>query len=147
MKRIFITLVVVILAVSAGVAMKGHSHGEASKRPAESEFGPGPRTSEQGLYIVTLQGAADLKPRRMQRLQFTVADAKGEAVSGATIVVDGGMPEHGHGLPTRPRVTSPLGGGWYEINGLRFNMGGWWELKLTITTAAGTDTVTFNLQL
>ena len=40
------------------------------------------------------------------------------------------MPQHGHGLPTRPRVTRSLGEGIYEIEGVRFNMGGWWGIKL-----------------
>ena len=57
------------------------------------------------------------------------------------------MPQHGHGLPTRPRVTRNLGDGVYEIEGVRFNMGGWWELKLAIDSAAGADSVTFNLNL
>jgi hypothetical protein len=30
---------------------------------------------------------------------------------------------------------------------VRFNMGGWWEFKVTIATEAGADVVTFNLQL
>jgi hypothetical protein len=57
------------------------------------------------------------------------------------------MPQHGHGLPTRPRVTRNLGDGAYEIEGVRFNMGGWWEFKLAIAGPRGTDTVTFNLDL
>ena len=69
----------------------------------------------------------------------------GVGIDRAIIAVDGGMPEHGHGLPTKPRVTRQLGGGVYEIEGVRFNMGGWWELKLSISTPDGTDHVTFNL--
>jgi hypothetical protein len=57
------------------------------------------------------------------------------------------MPQHGHGLPTRPRVTRSLGDGIYEIDGVRFNMGGWWEFKLAINAASGSDLVTFNLAL
>jgi hypothetical protein len=57
------------------------------------------------------------------------------------------MPQHGHGLPTRPRVTRNLGGGVYEIEGVRFNMGGWWEFKLAISAPGGSDRVTFNLAL
>lgn len=128
MKRIVITLVVIALAVTAVAARKGH----------DANVGPGPRTSAQGLYIVTLQGAASLKPRTTQSMQFTVVDTKGQAVSDAVITADA--------PPTRPRVTETLGGGWYEISGLRYDMGSRWELKLTITTAAGTDTVTFDLQ-
>ena len=116
-------------------------------KPAASEFGTGPRTSARGLYVATLKDADVLKPRKMYTIQVAVADAKGQPLSEATIGIGGGMPQHGHGFPTKARVTKNLGGGSYEIGGLRFNMGGWWELKLTITTPAGTDTVTFNLSL
>jgi hypothetical protein len=30
---------------------------------------------------------------------------------------------------------------------MRFNMDGWWELRLTITSAAGKDSVVFNIVL
>ena len=139
---ILATLIITVFATGAMLA-RGH----AANKPAPTEFGGGPRMSAQGLYTVTLHGIDALKPRKMQVLQFSVIGANGQAVNEATITVDGGMPQHGHGLPTRPKVTSNLGNGWYEIQGLRFNMGGWWELKLTITTPAGTDTVTFNLSL
>jgi hypothetical protein len=74
-----------------------------------------------------------------------VRDGDGRAVDEAQIAIDGGMPQHGHGLPTRPRVTRSLGGGIYEIEGVRFNMGGWWEFRLAITGVHGVDTVVFNL--
>ena len=115
--------------------------------PAVNEFGLGPRTSAGGLYTATLQPQESLKPRKLQTIQVALKDAKGQAVDGAAITVDGGMPQHGHGLPTQPRVTKALGDGVYVIEGVRFNMGGWWEFKLAITGNAGTDTVTFNLAL
>ena len=65
------------------------------------------------------------------------------ALSDAEIAVDGGMPEHGHGLPTRPRVTENLGDGRYRISGLRFTMSGNWVLVLPVRTAAVSDTLTF----
>jgi hypothetical protein len=119
----------------------------ANPRPAKSEFGLGPRASEARMYTATLVPAAPLKTRKMQTVQVTVADAQGQPVDGAAITVDGGMPQHGHGLPTRPRVTRSFGNGVYEIEGVRFNMGGWWEFTLSIATASGTDRVTFNLSL
>jgi len=116
--------------------------------PPPGEFGPGPRTSAHGLYVVTLLDATELKARRMYTLPVTVVDGKsGEPVQNATIAIAGGMPQHGHGLPTRPRITKSQTGDRYELGGLRFNMGGWWKLELTITTPAGTDTVIFNLQI
>jgi hypothetical protein len=88
-----------------------------------------------------------LKPRQMQTVLVNIADADGRAVESATLTIDGGMPEHGHGLPTRPRMTRAVSAGTYQIEGVRFNMGGWWEFKLAIAGSRGADTVTFNLDL
>ncbi|HYH10612.1 MAG TPA: cytochrome c peroxidase [Thermoanaerobaculia bacterium] len=118
-----------------------------ASRPAASEFGPGPRKSAQGLYTATLVLDETLTPRKMYTVRVSVTGANGAALPDAAIAIDGGMPQHGHGLPTRPRITRNLGEGQYEIGGLRFNMSGWWELELTITTPAGADTVTFNLDV
>ena len=122
-------------------------HGTGARRPAASEFGLGPRASAGGRYVATLEPARPLRPRQMQTVRVTVRDAEGRAIDEAQISVDGGMPQHGHGLPTRPRVTRNLGDGIYEIEGVRFNMGGWWEFRLTIGSSRGADTVTFNLAL
>lgn len=134
-------------------ALQGCSHalmmvrGTGIQRPAVSEFGPGPRTSAAGTYVATLEPAAPLRPRRLQTVQVVVRDAAGRAIEDAQIAIDGGMPQHGHGLPTRPRVTRALGDGRYEIEGVRFNMGGWWQFRLAITGALGADTITFNLAI
>lgn len=122
-------------------------HGNAVRRPAPSEFGLGPRLSATGLYVVTLEPASPLRPRQMQTLRVILRHSDGWPLDDAEIAVSGGMPQHGHGLPTRPRVTRSLGDGNYELEGVRFNMGGWWELTLAISGASGTDTVTFNLAL
>jgi hypothetical protein len=129
----------------------GHLHMMMGKsnveRPAAEEFGLGPRASTEGLYLATLEPGAPLRPREMRTIRAVVRDAEGRPVDGASIAVDGGMPQHDHGLPTRPRVTRDLGEGTYEIEGVRFNMGGWWEFKLRIGGPAGVDTVTFNLDV
>jgi hypothetical protein len=44
-------------------------------------------------------------------------------------------------------VTQALGDGQYLIEGMKFNMPGWWEIDLAIEGPAGVDTVTFNLVL
>lgn len=76
-----------------------------------------------------------------------VESADGEAVENAEIAVTGGMPEHDHGLPTRPRVTKELGGGDYLLEGLRFHMGGYWEIEVTIVSGRRSAVVTIPLQL
>lgn len=88
-----------------------------------------------------------LRINTMQRWVLHVRDSEGEPVEAATIEIDGGMPSHNHGLPTRPRVTRELGGGDYQLEGLRFHMSGYWELVITVTTKTGTSTVTLALQL
>jgi len=139
------------LAVALSMTACSHAmmmiHGTAAKRPAAGEFGLGPRTSAGGRYVATLEPATPLRPRQMQTVRVSVRDADGRAIDEARISVDGGMPQHGHGLPTRPRVTRNIGDGIYEIEGVRFNMGGWWEFKLAIAGSRGADTVTFNLDL
>jgi len=122
-------------------------HGTGATRPAAREFGLGPRTSAGGRYVATLQPAKPLRPRQMQTVRLVMRDGDGRAIDEAQITIDGGMPQHGHGLPTRPRVTRRLGDGVYEIEGVRFNMGGWWEFRLAIEGARGVDTVTFHLDL
>ena len=57
------------------------------------------------------------------------------------------MPQHGHGLPTKPRVTKRLGKGDHVVDGMKFNMGGWWVVKFAVSSAAGSDSVVFNIKL
>ena len=144
-------LVLATMAVAVSMTACSHAmmmmHGTGAKRPAASEFGLGPRASARGRYVATLEPARPLRPREMQTVRVTVRDAEGRAIDEAQISIDGGMPQHGHGLPTRPRVTRNLGDGLYEIEGVRFNMGGWWEFTLAIAGSRGADTITFNLDL
>jgi hypothetical protein len=148
-RRTVLTLATLILAATLTACSHAMMmiHGTGAKRPAASEFGQGPRSSAHGRYVATLESAGPLRPRQMHTVRVTIRDAEGHPVEAAQISVDGGMPQHGHGLPTRPRVTRTLGDGIYEIEGVRFNMAGWWEFKLAIAGPTGADTVTFNLDL
>jgi hypothetical protein len=101
--------------------------------------------SVERRYVVTLQPPAT--PAALNALhswQVKVASPAGAPVAHARIAVDGGMPQHGHGLPTRPQVTQELADGTYLIEGMKFSMTGWWEIKLAIDSPAGADRVTFN---
>jgi len=117
------------------------------ERPEAAEFGLGPRTSAHHTYKAALQPREPLRLRQLQTVPVRITDAAGRPVAGAEIAIEGGMPEHGHGLPTQPRVKRALGDGVYEIEGVRFSMGGWWEFKVAIASPAGADVVTFNLDL
>ena len=106
------------------------------------------KASAHRLYRVSVR--PDVTPipvRRLQRWTLHLDTIDGQPVDTATITMDGGMPQHGHGLPTSPRVTRALGNGDHLIEGVKFNMGGWWVVRFAIASSAGTDTVTFNLGL
>jgi hypothetical protein len=76
-----------------------------------------------------------------------VATPDGQPVTDATITVDGDMPQHGHGLPTQPQVIKNLGNGDYLVEGMKFQMGGWWVVDFTIDAHNQHDTVRFNMIL
>ena len=103
------------------------------------------RPSVANKYVVTLQPPAT--PAAINQLhswQVKLASSAGAPIAQAQITVDGGMPQHGHGLPTRPQVTQELPNGIYLIEGMKFSMTGWWEIKLAIDGPEGADKVTFN---
>jgi hypothetical protein len=106
------------------------------------------RSSEAGVYRGTIRPEGDSIPQgRLQRWTLHLETAGGTAVDSATIAVDGGMPQHGHGLPTKPVVTRHSGKGDHIVEGLKFNMGGWWVVKFRVTSTSGTDVLVFNLKL
>ena len=103
------------------------------------------RPSQDRKFFVALQPPETLPAiNQIHSWQVKLSTPAGAPVSHARIDVDGGMPQHGHGLPTRPRVTRELAEGTYLLEGMKFSMTGWWEIKLAIQTADGADKVTFN---
>lgn len=106
------------------------------------------RRSDQGLYLVAYQPEKEPIPtNQLQSWVLTLRDSNGQAIDDAIIRVDGDMPQHGHGLPTQPQVTDYLGNGNYLLEGLKFQMGGWWVLDLTIEHDGQQDTLRFNFIL
>ncbi len=101
--------------------------------------------SAQGRYVVRLEPPAKAPAiNQIHAWRITLNAPDGTPVRAARILVDGGMPQHGHGLPTRPQVTREVADGTYLMEGMKFSMTGWWEIKLAIQGGAGADTVVFN---
>lgn len=106
------------------------------------------RTSDSGLFNVSWSADSGEPPlNRIHSWTLHVETADGQPVEGATILVDGGMPQHGHGLPTSPQVTEDLGNGDYRVEGMKFQMLGFWEVKFDISANGQSDSITFNLIL
>ena len=44
-------------------------------------------------------------------------------------------------------MTRHLGNGDHAVDGMKFNMGGWWVVKFRVSSTAGSDSLVFNLSL
>jgi hypothetical protein len=104
------------------------------------------KASQSGRYRVALLPPTPAPAiNQMHSWKIRLATADGRPVKGAVFVVDGGMPQHGHGYPTQPRVTRELDDGTYVLDGMKFSMPGWWDLRLGIRAEPGADQVAFNI--
>jgi hypothetical protein len=102
-------------------------------------------TSTQNKYVVTMHPSnGPIVINQMHTWEIKLTNSVGEPISKAQFEVGGGMPQHNHGFPTQPRVTKELGDGRYLLEGMKFSMSGWWELKLAINGDKGADNVTLN---
>jgi hypothetical protein len=106
------------------------------------------RASEAGLYRGEIRPDGDSIPKgKLQKWTLHLETAGGTPLEVAKITIDGGMPQHGHGLPTKPVVTRQLGNGDYRVEGMKFNMGGWWVVRFRVNATPGADSLVFNLKL
>lgn len=106
------------------------------------------RLSEASLYSATILPAVEPIPiNQLHTWTLHIETADGRPIQDATVAVDGDMPQHGHGMPTRPQVTQFLGDGDYLVEGMKFQMGGWWVIDFTVTADGASDKVSFNLLL
>lgn len=102
--------------------------------------------SRDGRFLVRMEPpASGPAVGQMHAWQVRVATPEGAPVSQARLTFDGGMPQHGHGFPTKPRVTRELSPGVYALEGMKFSMTGWWDMRLAIAAGDVSDTAVFNV--
>lgn len=135
-----ILVALVISTSGCSHLMPGRSHEDADTSRM--------RATSAGTFVVSYQPAGAAVPKRqVHAWTLDVRTRDGRPVDGAQITVAGGMPDHGHGLPTQPVMTAALGNGRYVVDGMKFNMGGYWVVDFAITAPAGRDDVRFELNL
>jgi hypothetical protein len=135
-------LVVVVVAAATWFAMRMFMAPPDDLDLARS------RATANGLYQLAIE--PELEPITVGPLHswiVTVTTADGQPVTDADISIGGGMPQHGHGLPTQPQSAGHIGDGRYRIEGVRFSMTGWWVLTIGVSSAAGKDEADFNIVL
>jgi len=104
------------------------------------------RESAKKLFRVSYE--SNVLPIQVGRIiswKLRVETADGHPVKNAEVAVSGGMPEHGHGLPTMPQVAEGTVPGEYVVQGLKFSMPGWWVMTFRMKAEGVEDVTTFNL--
>ncbi len=105
-------------------------------------------TSTSGLYRLSVEPEPSaLRINELHSWTLDLTDANGEPVTGAQFEITGGMPEHNHGLPTKPLVTTEEPAGSYRLEGMRFHMHGYWEIRVRVSAEPGSDTVLLKLDI
>ena len=108
------------------------------------------RTARSADYYFHVSYAADPETLPLNKIHswtIHIEDENGSPVTGAEIEVKGYMPAHGHGFPTKPRVTQELGNGTYLVEGIKFNMPGHWIVTFSINAKGTRDNVAFHVRL
>jgi len=106
------------------------------------------RTSTNGRYAIQLLPAKVPVPiNEWVDFAIQVRRRDGGPVQLTELALDGGMPAHGHGLPTAPTVLRTDRPDQFRATGVRFNMEGRWELRVMIVDGQGGDAAVFSLDL
>lgn len=149
----------VIRALACGVflvALACGSREGASSETGDAERGSGgssgnpaqSRLTEAGLYRVSLRPEGVEAPLgRMHAWILRLETRDGETFLPSRLAFSGGMPQHGHGFETEPRVTRAIGEGDFLIEGVKFHMGGEWTLRVELVGPAGPDVAVFQFQV
>ena len=106
------------------------------------------KPTDKGHFNVTIMSKLEpIAINTMHAWIIHIENNNGVDVLEADIQLNGGMPEHDHGLPTNPQVTKNLGDGCYLLEGMKFHMGGYWTISFSIDDGNVQDSVTFELNL
>lgn len=114
--------------------------------PNEGDEAPFRASTRAGRFEVAIRPEAGTP--RIGALHAWIVEVRlpnGEPAAVRQLVFDGGMPAHGHGFETSPRVTDTLGPGSFRVDGVRFQMAGAWQIRVDVATEGIADTALFDV--
>ncbi|MDG1389607.1 MAG: FixH family protein [Halioglobus sp.] len=105
------------------------------------------KQSSSGLYTISYRSidgkAIPMNSIHAWVLEVTTKDDK--PLDQAQIRFTAMMPEHRHGMNTRPAIRQSEKRGTYLVEGVNFHMPGWWVASVEITGNKGPEVVQFNV--
>lgn len=153
MDRRFLPLAAVLLAagyLAVGCGTAGRAGPAVPPDPdgAKAAADPGAHPSEGGLFLVSCRPVpAQVPLNQIHAWEVVVRTPDGAPVEGAAVTVDALMPAHGHGMPTRPQVSAGPGPGVYRVEGMKFQMPGYWIVMVHVDVGGEKDVASFALRL
>ncbi len=130
------------------VKAMGHEHAMMNAPPPKDlDYSTMKMTANNAFNVMYKSISGQIRINRIHSWELTVKDADGKPVNNAKIIVVGDMPEHGHGLPTQPEVTKIGAEGLYRVDGMKFQMPGWWIVTISVMANGTHDNVSFNLNV
>lgn len=112
--------------------------------PVQRSWGAEKLTQVQRYRV---EMALDPEPPELGELfvaKARVSLPDGTRVPTAVVTLDARMPQHDHGMETRPVMRDGVDeAGWYVADGFKFHMGGDWTLYVRIEGPGGPDSTTF----
>jgi hypothetical protein len=128
--------------VACALALVPTACGNATAPEADADLGERGITSltEAGHYRVAMRPESEqVASGALHTWIVHVEQADGQLFAPTRLAVDGGMPQHGHGFQTLPRVTRSLGGGDFLVEGIKFHMPGDWIFRVEVVGPLGED--------
>jgi len=101
---------------------------------------------EGGPLVAIRPRLASTDPASMHDWLVEITDPAGAPVSGCQVTFAASMPEHGHGLPTEPRVLGEESKGRYRVGGVRFSMPGYWVVTVKLWGCGAPQRVDFDVR-
>ena len=144
MRRKRLVWILLVLMLTACDAFEN----SAEKTAPKSVFELSSVSKNQHLVVTVSTEESTLPPiGKFHNWLVTITDTQSRPVYPVIISIIGGMPSHGHGLPSQPQITEYLGKGLYRLEGVKFNMSGTWTIKFRIATQKLQDTVEFDFDV
>lgn len=129
--------IILLILINCCIACSNES---SNKDKASTDFNISAQSQQHEFTVqFTAKNQAKLPVGEFHQWVVTLKDKAGKPIYPAKFAISGGMPAHGHGLPTTLRVTQYLGNGQYLMEGVKFSMDGHWVIQLNIVTQSTKD--------